>query len=75
MKHCIKDCEQYGEIREKVRSRLFVGIGSGDFSCKLFLEVKVEVNSRNVDKSNKLFEEFFISTNDSTLNKTYDNRT
>ena len=42
MKHFIEECEQYEEIREKLRSRLFFGTGNSEFSCKLFLEVRVE---------------------------------
>ena len=38
VKHFIEDCEQYEEIREKFRSRLFFGTGNSEFSCKLFLE-------------------------------------
>ena len=48
MKHFIEECEQYEEIREKLRSRLFFGTGNCEFSCKLFLE---KMNSKNVDKS------------------------
>ena len=41
MKHYDEDFEQYGKIREKLRSRLLFGIGRSEFTCKLFLEVKV----------------------------------
>ena len=39
MKHLIEECEQYEEIREMLRSRLFYGTGNSEFSRKLFLEV------------------------------------
>ena len=42
VKHYSEYCEQYEEIREKLKSRLFFCMGNGEFSCKLFLEVKVE---------------------------------
>ena len=42
VKHFVEECEQYEEIQEKYRSRLFFGTGNSKFSCKLFLEVKVE---------------------------------
>ena len=51
MKHFIEECEQYEEIREKLRSKLFFCSGKSEFSSKLFLEVKVEDVSKNVDKS------------------------
>ena len=63
MKHFIEDCEQYEEIREKLRSRLFFGTGNSEFSCKLFLEVKVEdefQESRQI--INEIFEEYILST-------------
>ena len=40
--HFIEECEQYEEIREKLRSTLFFGTCNSEFSSKLFLEVKVE---------------------------------
>ena len=49
MKHFIEEYEQYEEIREKLRFRLFYGTGNSEFSCKL--EVKVEDEFKNVDKS------------------------
>ena len=42
MKHYIEDCEQYVEIREKLKSKMFFTIGRSEFSCKMFLEVKAE---------------------------------
>ena len=43
VKYFIEECEQYEEIQEKLRSRLFFCTGtSSKFSSKLFLEVNVE---------------------------------
>ena len=42
VKHYIEDCEQYVEIREKLKSKMFFTIGRSEFSCKMFLEVKAE---------------------------------
>ena len=48
MKHYDEDFEQYGEIRETFRSRLFFGIGNSEFTCKLFLVYKVKYLVRNL---------------------------
>ena len=63
VKHFIEDCEQYEEIREKLRSRLFFGTGNSEFSCKLFLEVKVEDEFQECRQIiNEIFEEYIFST-------------
>ena len=63
MKHQMKECEQYGEIREKLRSRLFFGTGNSEFSCKLFLEVKVEDEYQECRQIiNEIFEEYILKT-------------
>ena len=63
VKHFIEDCEQYEEIGEKLRSRLFFGTGNSEFSCKLFLEVKVEDEFQECRQIiNEIFEEYILST-------------
>ena len=42
VKHYIEDCEQHVEIKERLMSKMFFTIGSSEFSCKMFLEVKAE---------------------------------
>ena len=39
VKHSFEHCEQYEDILEKLRSRLFFSIGKNEFSCKPFFEV------------------------------------
>ena len=51
MKRYTEDCKQYEEIREILRSRLFYGTGSGEFSCKLFLGVKMKDELQDMEKS------------------------
>ena len=63
VKHYSEDFEQYEEIRERLKSRLFFGIGNGGFSCKLFLEVKEEADFQEYRKIlNEIFEEYILST-------------
>ena len=62
MKHFIEECEQYEEILEKLRSRLFFGTGNSEFSCKLFLEVKVDEFQECRQIINEIFEEYILST-------------
>ena len=58
VKHYSEDFEQYEEIRERLKSRLFFG-----FSCKLFLENKVEVDFQEYRKIlSEIFEEYILST-------------
>ena len=62
VKHFIEECEQYEEIREKFRSRLFFGTGNSEFSCKLFLEVKVEDEFQECRQIiSEIFEEYILS--------------
>ena len=63
VKHYIEDCEQYVETREMLRARLFYGTGSSEFSCKLFLEVKMKDEFQECREIiNEVFEEYIKST-------------
>ena len=69
MKHFIEECEQYEEIREKLRSRLFFGTGNSEFSCKLFFEVKLEDEFQECSQIiSEIFENTFQARNDSKPN-------
>ena len=61
--HYIEDCEQYEEIREMLRSRLFYGTGSSEFSCKLFLGVKVKDELQEYREIiNEVFDQYISNT-------------
>ena len=46
-----------------LRSRLFFGTGNSEFSCKLFLEVKVEDEFQECRQIiSEIFEEYILST-------------
>ena len=63
MKHYIEDCEQHVEIREKFMSKIFFTVGSSEFSCKMFLEVKAEDDLQECREIlNEIFEEYILST-------------
>ena len=51
MKYFFEDCEQYEEIREKLRSRLLFGKVVVNFPVSCFSRLKFKMNSRKVDKS------------------------
>ena len=58
MKRYIKDYKQYVETRELLRARLFYGTGSSEFSCKLFLEMKMKDEFQECREIiNEVFEE------------------
>ena len=61
MKHYIEDCEQYVEIGEKLKSKMFFTIGRSEFSCKMFLDMKAE-DSLTGKILNEIFEEYILST-------------
>ena len=63
VKHYIEDCEQHVEIRERLMSKLFFTIGSSEWSCKMFLEVKAEDDLQECREIlNEIFEEYILST-------------
>ena len=63
VKHYIEDCEQCVETRETLKARLFNGTGSSEFSCKLFLEVKMKDEFQECSEIiNEVFEEYIKST-------------
>ena len=62
--HYIEDCEQYEEIREMLRSRLFYGTGISEFFCKLFLGVKVKDELQEYREIiNEVFDQYISNTN------------
>ena len=63
VKHYIEDCEQHVEIRERLMSKMFFTIGSSEWSCKMFLEVKAEDDLQECREIlNEIFEEYILST-------------
>ena len=63
MKHSFEHCEQYEDILEKLRSRLFFSIGKSEFSCKLFLRLFLVEDELQECRQiiSKIFEEYSLS--------------
>ena len=51
------------DIREKLMSKMFFTIGSSEWSCKVFLEVKAEDGLQECREIlNEIFDKYILST-------------
>ena len=57
------DRKKHVDIIEKLMSKMFFAIGSSEWSCKLFLEVKAEDDLQDCREIlNEIFDEYILST-------------